>query len=228
MPNLTLRTPRTEGELLDRARSIAGLTLAEVAKPLGCPVPKTLRRAKGWVGELIETYLGASASSLPEPDFQAIGVELKTIPVGRKGRPRESTYVCTVPLTGNRGLRWEASLVRRKLARVLWVPIEADPAVPLPIRRIGSPILWSPDATEESALRTDWEELMDMVRMGELAQLTPQHGTYLQIRPKAPNARALRASIGETGIRTPTLPRGFYLRACFTSRLLSRYYTHAG
>ncbi|MCI0400553.1 MAG: DNA mismatch repair endonuclease MutH [Gammaproteobacteria bacterium] len=225
---MTLTTPLTEGELLERAQSIAGLTFAEVAGPLGWPVPETLHQAKGWVGELMETCLGASASSLPEPDFQAIGVELKTIPVDRNGRPKESTYVCAVPLTGNLDLTWETSVVRQKLARVLWVPVEADPRIPVPERRIGSPLLWSPGPTEEAALRADWEELMELVIMGELDQLTGELGTYLQIRPKAPNARALRESTSETGEKALTLPRGFYLRTSFTTEILNRHYLRRG
>src|SRR5262245_63735628 len=82
-------------------------------------------RAKGWAGGLIEAALGASASSRSEPDFQLIGVELKTIPVDRAGVPTESTYVCTVPLAGTDDPRWEASKVHLKLRRVLWMPLEA-------------------------------------------------------------------------------------------------------
>ena len=75
--------PRTESELLERAESIAGLELHELASRRGWPVPGSSRAAKGWAGQLLEEALGATAASLPEPDFQLIGVELKTIPIGR-------------------------------------------------------------------------------------------------------------------------------------------------
>ena len=64
-----------------RAKALAGLTLGEVARERGWPIPESSRSGKGWPGQLIEDALGASAASLPEPDFQLIGVELKTIPV---------------------------------------------------------------------------------------------------------------------------------------------------
>ena len=185
------------------------------------PVPDKLLRAKGWVGELIEISLGATAGSLPEPDFQNIGVELKTLPLNRNQQPKESTYVCTVSLTENEGKNWGTSLVKKKLSRVLWVPIEADPAIPLAERRVGSAILWSPTAKQEGILRNDWEELMDMIVMGKLDQLTAQHGQYLQIRPKAANAKALRSGIDEQGDKIMTLPRGFYLRTFFTRQIIS-------
>ncbi len=226
MPSTT-SPPNTEEELLARARELAGLTLEELAHRRGRTVPNDLRRAKGWFGQLIEEHLGATAASLAEPDFQLLGIELKTIPVGGDGRPKESTYVCTVPLTGADGISWENSWVRRKLKRVLWVPVEAAPEIPLTERRAGSPLLWDLEPDLEATLRTDWEELMDMVCLGQLEQISARHGTYLQIRPKAANSRALCWAIGETGERILTNPRGFYLRAAFTREVLRRHYALA-
>lgn len=216
--------PRTETELLTRAEAIAGLSLRDLAERFDQRVPHDPVHAKGWFGQLVELALGASAASLPEPDFQLIGVELKTLPINERGQPKESTYVCTVPLTDNTDLHWANSLVRRKLARVLWLPVEATPGVPMAERRIGTAILWSPSAEEEQALRRDWEELMDMICLGELDQLTARHGTWLQVRPKAANSRVLCASTDRDGDSALTLPRGFYLRTAFTRRLLANHY----
>jgi DNA mismatch repair protein MutH len=219
-----MRVPATEPELLERARALAGKTLAEIARTLGEPVPADLRRAKGWPGQLIEAGLGATAGSLAEPDFQALGVELKTLPVGRDGRPLESTYVCTVPLEDACSETWEGSWVRRKLARVLWVPIEADRATPLGVRRVGTPLLWSLEPDLEEVLRADWEELMELICLGRLGELSARHGTYLQVRPKAASSRSLGRAVGEDGAPTLTNPRGFYLRTTFTRELLRRHY----
>ena len=150
--------PSSIEELMTRASALAGLRLGQLAHQLGVAVPLDLRREKGWVGQLIERALGASAASLAEPDFQLIGVELKTLPLDAHGRPRESIYVCTVPLeTEAMGQRWESSWVRRKLATVLWMPVEGDNAIVIAERRIGNPLLWSPAPAEEALLRNDWE-----------------------------------------------------------------------
>jgi len=219
--------PNNEAELLDRARRLAGCALGRLARDLGRDTPENLRRHKGWIGELLEHALGASAGSLPEPDFPELGVELKTIPVTRRGLPRESTYVCTVPLEAH-GETWQTSWVRRKLNRVLWFPVEAEPDTPLAERRLGTPLLWSPDAEQEDGLRADWEELMDMVCMGGLEAITAHHGSWLQIRPKAANARALTAAVGADGAPILTLPRGFYLRPAFTAEILRRHFALPG
>jgi DNA mismatch repair protein MutH len=127
VPGVTPGHPRDETELLQRARSIAGQTVGEIATRFGVAVPADLRRAKGWVGELVEIGLGAAAGSTPEPDFPHLGIEVKTIPVDASGRPRESTHVCAITLGEATGAQWPTSRVRAKLARVLWVPVQALP-----------------------------------------------------------------------------------------------------
>lgn len=212
--------PVSEAELLARCAALAGKSLGQAAAELGAPVPESRARAKGWAGLLVEHYLGATAASRPEPDFQGLGIELKTIPINRRGRARESTFVCMAPTTVPTGLRWRDSAVRAKLSRVLWVPLESAPDIPLGNSRVGKPLLWSPTPAQERVLERDWTELTEMACLGQFEQLSPQHGEYLQIRPKAADAAELaRATLpsGELGF---TLPRGFYLRAGFTSALL--------
>ncbi|OZI15395.1 DNA mismatch repair endonuclease MutH [Sodalis-like symbiont of Philaenus spumarius] len=222
--SLPYNSPADERELLRRAAELAGYTLGELSAQAGLPIPADLKRDKGWIGVLLERYLGASAGSKPEQDFAAIGVELKTIPVDTDGRPLETTFVCVVPLTGNSGVTWETSYVRYKLARVLWIPVEGQRTIPLAHRRIGAPLLWSPDPEEELQLRRDWEELMDLIVLGKVERITARHGEVLQLRPKAANSRALTAAVGEFGQPILTLPRGFYLKKNFTTQLLARHF----
>lgn len=216
--------PENEAQLLEQAQSLAGYSLGELGAMAGLPVPKDLRRDKGWIGILLEMWLGASAGSKPEQDFAAIGVELKTIPIDRQGRPLETTFVCVAPLTGNSGVVWETSHVRHKLRRVLWVPVEGERAIPLAERRVGAPLLWSPSPEEETQLRQDWEELMDMIVLGQVERITARHGEVLQLRPKAANGQALTDAIGVNGETILTRPRGFYLKKPFTAALLARHF----
>lgn len=206
--------------MLGRAEALAGLSLGQLAARLGEQPPLEPRRAKGYAGRLLELALGADATSRPEPDFTLLGIELKTIPVDAAGMPRESTYLTLAPLRGMTGLQWQDSVVRRKLARMLWVPIESGRDLPIASRRIGWPVLWSPSPEQEAALRRDWEELMLMLTTGQLGALDSRYGQWLQIRPKAANGRALTAAHDESGAPAADLPRGFYLRTRFTARIL--------
>lgn len=216
--------PENEAQLLAQAGVLAGRMLGELASLAGLPVPPDLKRDKGWTGVLLELWLGASAGSKPEQDFAALGVELKTIPIDRQGRPLETTFVCVAPLTGNSGVVWETSHVRHKLKRVLWIPVEGERAIPLAERRVGSPLLWSPSPHEEAQLRQDWEELMDLIVLGNVERITARHGEVLQLRPKAANSKALTEAIGAHGETILTLPRGFYLKKNFTGALLARHF----
>lgn len=209
---------------MSRAAELAGRDLGEVARSLGLEPPADLRRHKGWVGNLLERALGADAASRDEPDFRALGVELKTVPVSAAGTPRESTFVCSITLDEMAGAEWERSRVRRKLSKVLWVPIEADRRLDLAARHVGSPLLWQPSAEEESDLRFDWDELAGVIGRGDVEALTGHLGRFLQVRPKAATSRSRRIGLDRDGARFAALPRGFYLRAAFTGRLLRRHF----
>jgi DNA mismatch repair protein MutH len=202
------RGPNTEVELLERAKAIAGLTLAELARAAGLGVPEDLRRAKGFVGQLVERALGASAGSRAGPDFEAIGVELK------------STFVCTIPLGHVGDLEWDDSPVRAKLRRVLFVPVEGERERPVAVRRIGEPFLWSPNVDEEADLRFDWDELSGRIGRGDVESITGHLGRFLQVRPKAADSRSRRIARDVDGAAFSALPRGFYLRATFTERVV--------
>lgn len=216
--------PEDEKTLLTRAQSLAGYSLGELAAHASLAIPADLKREKGWVGMLLEVYLGAMAGSKPEQDFADIGVELKTIPIDSAGKPLETTFVCVAPLTGNSGVTWESSHVRHKLARVLWIPVEGERQIPLAQRRIGAPLIWSPSVDEEQQLRQDWEELMDLIVLGKVETITARHGEVLQLRPKGANSKALTEAVGEFGQPIMTLPRGFYLKKSFTGPLLARHF----
>ncbi len=218
---MKLPAPRTESDLLARAQACAGLTVAEMAVRTGQRQPDDLRGHKGWLGQLLEIAMGADAQSKPVPDFEHLGIEMKTIPLNENGRPRESTHVCTVALRDLVGQRWKTSTVYAKLQRVLWIPIEGTPSIPLARRRIGQPLIWSPTENQERVLREDWEEHMELIATGRIDELDARLGSYLQVRPKAANARALAPATDSSGVPAHTLPRGFYLRPSFTHLILS-------
>ncbi|MCB5228007.1 DNA mismatch repair endonuclease MutH [Alishewanella sp. 16-MA] len=214
--------PQSTAELLTNCQRIAGLTLGQLAAELSQPVPKDLRKDKGWVGQLMELALGASAGSQALPDFPELGIELKTLPIDHSGKPLESTYVCVAPLTGNIGQHWADSWVCQKLQRVLWLPILAERQLPLHQRIIGQGFLWQPNAEQAAILQQDWEELMELISLGGIANIRGAHGKALQLRPKAADSKALTKAIGAHGEPIQTLPRGFYLKSHFTQAILQQ------
>jgi DNA mismatch repair protein MutH len=207
-------------QLKSRCHAIAGKTIAEICKELEiATIPSILNNNKGWIGSVIEIYLGTTAKNLPEPDFINLGIELKTIPINPDNQPMESTYVCRIPQIPETWL-WNQSLVYKKLSHVLWVPIQADATIPIPFRQIGTPILWQPSHQENLILQQDWEELIHMLYISNPEGITAKFGTYLQVRPKAASSKILVDNIDTNGNMMQTVPKGFYLRSIFTKNIL--------
>ncbi|HUJ28071.1 MAG TPA: MutH/Sau3AI family endonuclease [Myxococcales bacterium] len=214
--------PRDESELLQRLRALPGRPLGDIAASLALPPPPAdPRRSKGWAGALLERALGATGASKAVPDFPALGIELKTVPVDAGGAPLESTFVSTFDPSAS-DLSWQASAVRRKLARVAWVAVGADGATPLADRRCGAVLLWSPSGEEEAMLRDDYEEIADLAAEGYLERVTAHRGAALQLRPKGRGGGDLRWSLDEEGAPVRVPPRAFYLRRSFTRKILCK------
>ncbi len=218
---MSIRPPASEGELRDRARWLAGRTIAELALALGVRPPQAGVHGKGKIGDLIERALGAAAGSAPLPDFAHLGIELKTIPVDLHGIPRESTFVCTISLADAERAEWETSVARAKLQHVLFVPVVGGVGLSSGERKIGSPLFWRPTREQESVLRADFDEAMGLVGAGGIEALTARTGRWLQVRPKARTGRVRTICFGPEGEWIATVPRGFYLRASFTRALLA-------
>lgn len=214
--------PLSTEELLERARRLSGLTLGQLASALKVPFPDDLGRHKGFIGNLLEMALGTTASTRPRPDFEALGIELKTLPTDRAGRPRESTFVCTASLTKMMEETWATSKVREKLARVLFVLVESDRGLVPEQRRVGLSLLFEPDPDEEATLQRDWEDLSHLIASGLVDAISAKRGVALQVRPKARHAGVRRKARDADGDGFSTLPRGFYLRRTFTEAALQK------
>jgi len=218
-----IQIPKNEAELIQRAQALAGLSLGEIAQQQKVKVPTNLNKEKGWIGLLLEQALGASAGSKPVPDFPHLGIELKSIPIDRTGKPLETTFVCVAPLTGLVGATWQTSHIKNKLARVLWVPVISERDIPVAERMVCTPFIWSPSQSEDQLLSQDWQELTDMIVLGNVENIHGKHGQVLQLRPKAANSQARTKAFNKHGQPFMTLPRGFYLKTAFTRQLIASY-----
>lgn len=222
---LTRLAPPTDlWSLLERARGLSGCSVGELWERHGSgPLPE-LRRHKGIVGQLVEAALGASGHSDAQPDLPHLfapdgspGVELKTVPLQPSGRPAESTWVSRLPMRGEL-VPFAESSVGRKLACVLWIPV--DSAEPVAHRRLREPRLWQPDWPTWQRLQADYDAALELVAAGRTDDLHGRLGELLQIRPKAANASSRVTGWDDEGRPAEVLQRGFYLRAGFVEQAL--------
>jgi DNA mismatch repair protein MutH len=209
--------------LLSHARALVGVELGELAEGLGLPVPAGRVRTKGWSGQVVEHELGAAAGGARGPDFAALGVELKTVPVAPDLTPLESTAVCQIDPVAIAAESWETSYARRKLARVLFVALEVPPgARSVGERRVAAVRLWSPTADQDRLLRADFELFARAYfRRGRAAEITGHLGAVMQVRPKGRNAADVRDAFDAAGNPTRVGKHGFYLRPAFVAAILS-------
>ena len=217
-------TPQTEAQLLQYCQDIAGHSLAELAELADIAVPKDLRKNKGWVGQLIEWHLGATAGSKPEQDFKHLGIELKTIPIDRQGKVLETTFVCSTPILQTAHLTWDNSNIRNKLSKVLWLPVQGERNVPLSDRIVGNGFLWTASTKQEQLMMQDWNELMEKIALGKIEQISARDGQVLQLRPKAANGSVVTDAYGEEGQLIKVRPRGFYLKKAFTQGIINQQF----
>ena len=221
-----IERPSDEQQLLLRAQSLAGLTLSQLADDLKVTVPDSLKNNKGWIGNLLELALGATAGSKPQQDFPELGIELKSIPIDCRGKPLETTYVCITPLMGIGGLTWQQSNIFNKLRKVLWIPILSERSLAISERQIGSPFIWQPSADQLQLMQQDWEEIMELIALGKISSINGKIGQVLQLRPKGANSKALTSAIGIDGARIMPMPRGFYLKIHFNQKILKAQFNY--
>jgi DNA mismatch repair protein MutH len=211
--------------LLSHARALIGVELGALADGLGLPVPVGRVRTKGWSGQVIEQELGAAVGGARGPDFGALGIELKTVPVTAALAPIESTAVCQIDPISIAGESWQTSYVREKLARVLFIALEVPPrARSVGDRRVTAVGLWTPSRDEEDTLRADFELFVrDYFRRGRADDITGHMGVALQVRPKGRDAADLRDGYDADGRPTRVGKCGFYLRPGFVGRILAAF-----
>jgi len=203
--------PETLDALLERARKLAGVSVVDLAGREAFAIDGDAVKTKGKVGELLERALGATGVGA-EMDFPELEVELKTVPI-EDGKPVESTFVCALPLGDVDRMEWATSWARRKLSRVLWVPIRDR-------QEVGEAVLWSPSPEQEAALKDDFEEIVGRIAIGDIEDLSAHVGRYMQLRPKAATGSVRTSAPGRDGDVVSTVPRGFYLRARFVGAIL--------
>lgn len=210
--------------LLQRAQGLSGKSFLQLAQCAQLNIPKTHRlHIKGWLGQTLERYLGATAGSQSLPDFIDLGVELKTIPILSDGRPKESTYICTAPIP-IRDTSWAESRVFNKLRKVLWFPYFYSKQVSFENQILSTPLLWSPNNCEYFQLESDWNELVELINLGKIENLSAHMGECLQIRPKATHSKIQTPLINYEGEPISTTPKGFYLRPSFTKKIILNNY----
>ena len=209
--------------LLAHARALVGVELGELADALGLPVPVGRVRTKGWSGQVIEHELGVAIGGARGPDFAALGIELKTVPVTPALVPLESTAVCQIDPIAIAGESWDTSYVRAKLARVLFVALEVPPgARSVGERRVAAVRLWSPGARRGGArcAPTSSCSCATISAAGAPPRSPATSAPCCRCAPRGATPPTCATPTTPTAARRASARCGFYLRPAFVARIL--------
>ena len=219
----SLSAPTTFEELQQRLNGILGKSISELSLQVKMPLPIDTVHGKGFTGEVIEACLGASAQNLPIPDFPYLGLELKIIPLDSNFKALESTFLCHAPLTNIRGLTFENSALYTKIKRVLFVLVNATRDLTFEDRKVLGFFFYTPTQDELQTLKSDFDELYEMVKTGYVDSINARIGQIIQMRPKGADGKALTECIGPEGEIIRTRPRGFYMRRAYTQIIINKH-----
>lgn len=227
---LSFPEPQSVATLQERLEHILGRSIAELSALALLEPPRQSSGAKGYVGQLIELFLGAHSHNRPDPDFIDLGIELKTMPVGFDLMPQESTFVCSATINPRFMVPFTQSALYHKLKHVLFVLILAPKSVKLTLgeRRVLGYFFFQLQEPYFKTIETDYNEFQEMIFAGHAREIDGSMGTLVQLRPKATHANEVICITDSEGNRTYTKPRGYYLRTSFTRELVNTFIREQG
>ncbi|MFC6276403.1 DNA mismatch repair protein MutH [Psittacicella hinzii] len=216
--------PQTWSQLLTYVQALVGKTVEQIADKHQVELIDSLKLNRGWLGNLIEIALGASAGSKPTQDFIDLGLELKTLAINENGKVKSDIFISSLPLNSYMLQDWQLSHVLYKLKRILFIPVENNPEIPLAQRRIGKGFIWSPNAQQLATLEADWKSIMEIITQRDFTALKSNLGSALCVRVKALNTQQSNTfnDIDLHSINLP--PLSFYLRRNFVNEILQSVY----
>jgi DNA mismatch repair protein MutH len=161
---------------------VVGVPFKELAPTLGIPLPAEANERKAAGGDLVEALLDIARNSIPLPDLERLGTEVKTIPLNTLSRPRENTKITAFSLSGAKEESdFRRSRVFAKLRSVLFVPImKADNKRP-DFWYLRPPFLWLPSEEQLKQLDTDYQAVHLAALADDWARLSGRTGTFLTL-----------------------------------------------
>ena len=217
--------PKDLTTLLERLDLIVGRSLQELATLAKVHIPENNLNGKGFCGQLLEIFLGANAHNLSQPDFLNLQIELKTLPVNSDLSPQESTFICSADINPERYIPFEHSALYHKIKNILFVLLLAPKGLPIKDRRIIGYFFYQPDQNELDQIATDYNEFCELIFSSNARSINGSLGNIIQMRPKAAHSNVFTPIRDSQGQTTYAGPKGYYLRASYTKKLIAHALT---
>jgi DNA mismatch repair protein MutH len=169
-------------EVRQALEPVIGVPFKELAAALGFDLPADSRRRKAAGGHIVETLLEIAKNSIPRPDLESLGTEVKTIPLNTLSRPREMTKIGAFNLaTTSHEEEFRYSSLYKKVRSILFVPVmKADNDSP-DYWYLRPPFLWLPSEEQLDRLEEDYVEIQAAAVMADWSRLRGLPGKYLTL-----------------------------------------------
>ena len=171
--------------LLRRFEPFVGMTVGEVANRHGIEPG----RGKSRVSAVLRRSVGLSPKKLPA-ELEALGMELKTIPLGPSAWPHEAMSFPAFDPRELAGEEWEDSELLANIQNVLLVPTYREKRKSdLLNQQVCRPFRWAAEREQLAGIRLEWELYRDLVSQGRIDRLPSESETrFIHVRPHGKDA----------------------------------------
>lgn len=200
--------------IVEYARHLVGSTLREQTHLQHID---NIHRRKGSFGNALEKYyFEYDINSSPHPDFEKVGLELKTTPVKRN---RNGSYSAKERLVFSMidymtvvNEDFEHSSFLKKASKVLLITYEWQPHVDPLDYKIVLASLWGLPDRDMPQFKQDWETIVNKIRDGHAEDISSSDTMYLEACTKASNAKVRRRQPFSAAMAKP---RAWALKASY-------------
>lgn len=203
------------------AMDLKGKTLREIA---GVDAVDDPRVRRGSLGNAVEYYyFKFDPNNDPNPDFNEVGIELKTTPLKRTKRgdlvSKERLVLSQINYMNVVDETWETSSVLKKCSDILLLFYLYAPDVNPVDYEFYLVELWSIPEEDIPTVRQDWETVVEKVRQGRAHEISGSDTLYLEACTKAANS-AVRTNQPFSDI--PAKPRAWALKQSYMTAVSNK------
>jgi len=173
------------------------------------PADATRRKQAG--GDVVEKVLQIAKNSIPKPDLEYLGTEVKTIPLNTRSRPREWTKISAFNIASVVAeADFRRSSVFAKLRSILFVPVMKTNNDAPDFWYLRPSFLWLPTEDQLVRFETDYQMVRTAAAAEDWGGLSSGSGESL----------TLKTSDKRTRDKSPELKRrAWWLKASITREI---------
>lgn len=183
--------PKNKDDLIARSHELDGKTVHEVA---------SIENAndKGSVGQITESYFGLKRNNIQGPDFQELGVELKTTPIKKLKNgvysAKERLVLSMINFNENFAPSFKESNLYKKIKDTLIVNYEIENFE----RVYRMSYFLEPSSDQMRVIENDYKTIIDKIKNGRAHELSDSDTVYLSASRKGHKEAPIKYSHSTT------------------------------